>query len=642
MLYRDVKKEFLNVALSSLRASFKQCISDSISLCEFFERGQAATPLGDLLHKLENETPNRPLGVTLLALTPEARQAAVKWLYGQKFSVFSLQITNQVGLLEVHLKEHGYALEKSTGERLEFDDWDSFLSAVNASNVFETSSEEVKVATQVNTAVRNLQVLLPESSQFVHDSPSLMTRLVRQTNVLMVAAPPDYRLTDIDTQVVNQLKVDMGAFWPLLPVDELADDVNIPAQGWWSQHQSLLTFSPTLLTTHVNAKIPPQLAEVNDVVRETMLLMHSVTRFSSVVEAISDRYEQEISQLQSRKKREQRKTQPVEASMLDPNFWGQLRTEMGEVAASLQKQLSEQNRKRELATSAGQAGLNQLIDNLSYQDLNKTLSYKVFKLNLCDEAIQKLTRYIQQQQRTALAEDITVINQQLQNAAETLAVKCQQQLGYRPTFAVPALPESTLWAELRDSLGLELRYQGEIPQKGFIDRLSEGRKGVMVLLMIAMLLGYVGIDLRSSGWMGLLVLPIFIGAIIYTYISFNKEEQYRLDKELVRVREEISSTGRRLTNDLQRLKMNRLSDHIEQIKKLWQQQIETISREHQAQVIKDKEQNSAKARTRLQAIETQLQDWSHYRLPVQKLLSASSQLLINTRQYLSQLNAGKR
>lgn len=623
---------------SSLQKDFQQIVDDSLRVCDFMERGQAATPLTDLLHQLSKDSQTKPLGVTLLALTSGARQSALKWLYGQNFAFLSLQVSQQPGLLEINLRDQGYSLEKSTGERLEFSDWDSFMAAVKTIGLMDTGRPpELRIATQAPTGVRNLQVLLPESSDFVNESPALLTRLLRHTNVLMVAAPPDYHFNDADIRVLDQLRDDMCVFWPLLPVDELSDDIHIPERGWWSVPRSLVSLPPTLLTTHIDAAIPPQLAEVRDTLREALLLSLSATRLQGAAEAISDRYEQEVKQLASRKNREQRKSEPAEAQVVDNSFWLQIRNELGDQCTALNKQLQEQNRKREAPTATGIVGVQQYLANLSYEDLNRESGYKVYKLSLSSEYVAGLTQLLQNQQRAALKEDITLAQRHLQKTAETIANKCQQQMGFVPTLSIPAWSENQLWQDLRENIGLELRYQGELPKRGFIDRLSEGRKGVMMLLMSVMLLGYVGIDVRNSGWLGLLIVPIFIGAIIYTYISFNKDEQHRLDKELGRVRDEINTSGRRLVSDLQRVKTNKLMDLIDATKKNWQQQLDVLARDYQARAQADKEQAASKARSRIQAIDTQIMEWNQYRLPLQKLASAAQQLISNSRNYLLEL-----
>lgn len=609
----------------------------SLDICQFIEKGQANTPLGELFQQLVQDSKTDPLGITLLCLTENARSAALKWLYGHNFAVFSLQVSRQIGLLEVSLKERGYSLEKSTGERLEFESWDSFIKGISDAALFQGEMiNELKVATQAPTGVRNLQVLMPESTAFIAESPALLTRLLRKSNVLMVAAPPDYQLSSTDRTVLANLREDMCALWPLLAVDELNSEVHIPDRGWWAGQTSLVTLPPTLLTTHVDTAIPSYLSEARDQLRQALQLSLLAKRQNLAVDALNDRYETELRQLQSRKKREQRKSEqtgPV-SSASDSVVWSQMRSEMSDDCAQLTKHLQELQRKRELPNSTDSNLLKSQIDALAYEDLDREHGYKVIKLSLGEKYLGRLVQTLHQQQQLSLKQDLKQVQQQLQNLAARIEEKCQNQLGFKPVLGLLSISENQLWNDIKEISGLELRYQGELPKRGFIDRLSEGRKGAMMLLMSVMLLGYVGIDLRNSGWMGLLILPIFFGAVIYTFISFKQDERHRLDKELTRVRDEVTTHSRRLMNDVYRLKNNKLMDYIEANKKQWLMQIDQYGREHQQRTQAESSQIAQRAKTRISAIDNQLKEWQNYRSSVQRLVSGAQSLLEKTRQAL--------
>ncbi|MBB3168025.1 hypothetical protein [Simiduia aestuariiviva] len=633
--------------LPQLTEEFQSCTQQGLSVCQFIERGQANTPLGDLFEQLQRGASNKPLGITLLGLSEDARSAALKWLYGHNFAVFSLEVCQQIGLLEVHLKERGYSLEKSTGERQEFDSWDDFMAAIGAAELFEKSANAaasgakgaLKIGTEAPTGVRNLQVLMPENSAFVAESPALLTRLLTESNLLMVAAAPDYQLTEVDKQVIKHLQEDMVAFWPLLPVDELSEDLAIPEKGWWTQWHSIITLPPTLLTTHIDAAIPAHLAEVRDELRMAMQLALQVKRQVSATDALSDRYEQELKQLQSRKKREARKSSQDQSQAPDLTFWSQLRTEINDECQAATRALQEASRKRELGSSTGNAQLKQHTDSLTIDDLEREDGYKTVKLTLGKQYQSELMRFLQHNSKQALQQDLQSLQSALQAAADRLAEKCAQQLGYKPVLAVPAPDEKSLWQDMVEMIGLELRYQGELPKRGFIDRLSEGRKGAMALMMSVMLLGYIGVDLRTSGWLGMVLVPVFIGTIIYTFISFKKDEAHRVDKELSRVREELLASSRRLSAEISRLKQTKLAEYTDALKKQWSLQLEQTAKDVSARTQAERDQIAHRARTRIGAIDTQLSEWQNYRLTVQRLITNVQQLHDKMLRYLKSVSA---
>jgi hypothetical protein len=430
----------------------------------------------------------------------------------------------------------------------------------------------------------------------------------------------------------------MVAFWPLLPVDELLPDLQIPTKGWWTQIQALFNLPPILLTTHIDAEIPAHLSEVQNDLRRALQLSLQAKRQLSVSDAVIDRYEQELRQLQSRKKREIRKSDTTTVSQHDLTLWTQLRAELNDQCQQTLKTLQETGRKRELPNSTGNISLKQHTDTLTYHDLDREEAYKTIKLSLGSSYQAQLLQFLQQSNKQSLKQDVQLLNKQFQLLAEILGQQCKVLLGYKPNFNMPAVDDNALWQDINGMIGLELRYQGELPKRGFVDRLAEGRKGVMVLMMSAMLLGYIGIDLRNSGWIGLILLPVFIGTVIYSFVSFKKDEQHRLDKELVRVRDELLSASRRVLMDINRLKQNKLADYTDNLKKQWQQQLELLAREHQGRSQIERDQNMTRAKTRITAIDTQMSEWQKSTPIIQRLKVNASQLLEKTERYLSNLN----
>ncbi len=630
--------------IEQLSREFNANISSSLDICQVLERGQANTPLADLFQQLQKNLGNKPLGITLIGLTPATRNAALKWLYGHNFAVFSLEVSQQIGLLEVQLKDQGYSLEKSTGERLEFDSWDEFMHAAQEARLFAAVSPDqvrtkgaLKIGTQSVTTARNLQVLIPESCEFIANSPALLSRLLAESNLVMVAGEPDQQLTASDQAVLAQLLDDMVACWPLLPVDELNPDTRFPEKGWWTQLKSAVTLSPTLLTTHVDAAIPTALAEVSHNLRQGLQFALQTKRLHSVSEAMKERYEQELRQLNSRKSRESRRSDESSPA-LDYSFWSQLKTELADEIQSLQKDLQESSRRREVPTGTTHVSLKQLIDTIDYDDLDREDHYKVIKLSLSRKSQDDLTGFIQQQSKQQLRQDGESIQQRLQTLLDRISDKLQKQTGALIGWQLPKLPEKTIWQDMQELISLELRYQGELPKRGFIDRLSEGRKSVMVVMMSVMLLGYVGMDLRSSPWLSFIVVPMFFGAIGYSFYSFRKDEEYRLDKELTRVREELLSAGRRTITDLNRLKQTKLNEFTDQQKKQWLQQLESFAKEQQNKQQAEQAQAASKAKARIGAIDSQLSELNSLSSTVQRVSREVQNLLEKTRQMLSQLN----
>ena len=626
-------------SLQQVKTNFKNNIKKSLDVCQFVERGQAQTPLTDLFSRLETDLNNRPFSITLLCLNQESRLAALKWLYGHNFAVFNLEVSSQIGLMEIHLRDRGYSLEKSTGERQDFENWEQLAEAISEARLVKDDGKaDIRLGAEARTGVKNLHVLMPESAQFINDSPALMTRLMRETNVLMVVAPPHYSLSDIERQVLDSLLEEMAGFWPLLPVDELSDDINIPEHGWWQLRQPIINMPPTLLTTHVDAKLPSFLTDADDPLRQALHLLQISKKFHSACAAVEDRVEQEIKQLNSRKKREARKGQgKTGLAMPDTGQWSNVRNTISDELAEISRKLQDICRKRELGTSTGSVTLKQHVDSLTPEDLTREDGYKQIKLSLSKKYIGDLMHFLESTNKQALNDDFDAVTKAIKEINDRSIGQMEKIMGYRPQLTYQKLDRNAVWQDVKELIDVELRYQGEMPKRGILDRLSEGRKSAFVVLMSASLLGYMGIDIRRSGWIGIIIFPVFIGGIIYTFKSWKKEDQMRLEKELGRVRDEVLNNARRLLTDVNRVKSNLFGQYLEGVKKSWQQQVEALSHDWQNKIKDESREEVSKAAARVQLIDKQLGEWQRQQSPVQQLQREAESLLSDSRNCVAQL-----
>ena len=627
------------VSLQQVKSSFQKNIEKSQDICQFVERGQAQTPLSDLFSQLQTDLNSKPFSITLLCLNDESRLAALKWLYGHNFAVFNLEVSSQIGLMEIHLRDRGFSLEKSTGERQDFENWEQLAEAIKDARLVQVDGKaDLRLEAEARTGVKNLHVLIPESARFIQDSPALLTKLIRETNVLMVAAPPHYSLSDVERQILDNLLEEMAGFWPLLPVDELADNINIPEQGWWHLRQPVISLEPTLLTTHIDAKLPVFLTGADDSLRQALHLLQISKKFHSACEAVDDRFEQEVRQLNSRKKREARKGKDENgAAYIDQNQWAAIRNTLSDDIADISRKLQDTCRKRELNTSTGSVSLKQHIDSLTPDDLAKEDAYKQIKLSLSQKYIDELMRFLETTNKQSFKDDLSKINEAVNDLNNKIIDQMEKIIGYRPTLSHTALDANAAWHDLDELLSVELRYQGDMPKRGIMERLSEGRKSAFVILMSASLLGYMGLDIRKSGWIGIIILPVFIGGIIYTFRSWKQEDQARLEKEIDRVRDEVLNNARRLNAEINRHKSTIFNHYLDTVKKSWQQQIETLGRDWQTRTKMDSQQEAKKATARIQAIENQLNDWQNYRMPIQQLQREADKLLSDSQTCVEQL-----
>ena len=605
-----------------MSSRFKQHIFNvslqGLSVCEKLERGQADTPLADHYRQIERDIDSAPFSVVLLGLTTEARTAVLAWLYGKDFSVLSVNVVKQLGLVEISLRERGYTIERADGERLEFDRLAPFMDALQKSDVLSPNDggswvDPVRLGVNSSQGLQGLKVYMPESPEMVLKNPGLLNRVVTQANLLVVAAPLHYDLSDQDQQAILEISQNMDGFWPLLVVDELEEDTSMPSIGWWQKHKSpTVQLKPQLLTTHIEANIPGMLQDIDDDTRQGLFLYLQAQRVIHASEAVEERNQQDLRQLQSRKNREQRKSKSgendIKSGITERHQWDGLRNNLNDELSKLNKQLQESGKKSLLPDAKLMAQLEQFVSRLNVDDLEQDPGYKTIKLTVKDSFLNELKNNLSTMLKQQLREDLSSLAEKLKKQQEQMEAEARELTNQPQNMPLNAPEEKQLWSHLKEQLSVSVRYRGEMPKRGAMERFSDGRKAIMGISMMAMVVGGVfkavwGLDLRS---IIMLIAPlIFLGATLYSFIMWPKEDAERLDKELDKVRDGLSSEIKRLLNDLQRDKQSKINDHLDSQKKNIQKKLEELMRETQKEQEQAIGQQKEQAQKRIQQIDMQ-------------------------------------
>jgi hypothetical protein len=186
-----------------------------------------------------------------------------------------------------------------------------------------------------------------------------------------------------------------------------------------------------------------------------------------------------------------------------------------------------------------------------------------------------------------------------------------------------------IWGPIDELLHLQTRYAGEIPRRGFLQRLGEGRRVVFTLLMVGSLVGgFMGFNIRRAAGMGPVFLLLFVGVVIYTYFSWRAEDRAVFETELGRLREALSMDFSRLLSEVLRERQNRLQAAIEDVRRDVGVSIDAAQREAAAGAAAAGEQERRASRTRLRVVEQRLRE-----------VQAMGHALARTRQGLDRLHA---
>ncbi|MGX5174013.1 hypothetical protein ACUR5C_08330 [Aliikangiella sp. IMCC44653] len=615
---------------------FKQNIfnvsQQGLSVCEQLEKGQAETPLAEHFQQIERDIDSSPFSMVLMGLTTEARTAVLAWLYGKDFSVLSVNVVKQLGLVEISLRERGYTLERANGERQEFDRLDPFMEALQKSDVLSPNDgqdwvDPIRLGVNSAKGLQGLKVYMPESPDMVLKNPGLLNRVITKANLLVVAAPLHYELSDNDQKAILEVSENMDGFWPLLIIDELEEDTGLPEIGWWQKHNApTVQLKPQLLTTHVDARIPSMLQDIDDKARQALFLHLQARRVIHASEAVAERSQQELRLLQGRQKREQRKSQAAETEIksggIERHQWDDVRSNITDKMAKLNKKFQEQGKKSLLPEAELSSQLKQFVDRLSVSDLNQEPGHASIKLSVKDSFLDELKNQLKVLLKRQLKSELSDLNKDLAKQRQLIEKQAKELTAQPQIIEINSPDEHALWSGLKEQLSVSVRYRGEMPKRGFMARLSDGRKAIMGISMMAMVIGGLfkavwGVDFRS---MIMLIAPlIFIGAIVYSYIVWPKEDAERFAKELDRVKEGLTSEIKRLLSELQRDKQAKVSDHLDGEKKAILKKLDELNRNTQASQEQAVSQQKQQAARRLTQIDQQIKELQMIDLEISSL-----------------------
>lgn len=613
------------------RQQLQQISRQALDICEQLERGQAHTPLSDMIYAQQSALANAPLTIVLLGLTQDSLNQTLGWLYGDVFKGTLISTETLSGYLEVNIGQQGYEIGLVKSQKKQYNAQKDFMQALQIEMGLSKSSIQNPFALSLENTrgIAELKLLIPESIEALLDSPSLLNALISQSNIVMVAAPIKYTLSREDHETIEAVTSNMRGFMPLLTVDELSENISLPEIGWWEQHKKAQEqLTPKLITKHIDASLPEFLTNAADPQRETYLDSFFASKLSQTLSAIFDRYQQESGVLQQRQAKLQQQVRNTQTSSLDRNIQDSIRTNLDEQFLTSRKKLEEQLQKIGLLQSPLMQSMDKQISQLQFSDLHTEESHSIIKLSLQTATIDDLKNNLMLESKNALKD----YYQQGTNSIDVIVKELNQSLAAQAISPIASINfdgYDAMYETLKQRLELNIKYRGEMPKRTTLTRLGESRKIIMGMSMAAMVLGGMakavwGIELRDA--LTAIAPLLLIGGFAYTYVQWPKEDAERLAKELDRIHDTLIGEVKRLVSDVQRFIQQQILELLEtnkrQIQKLYQQQFQ----QHQDRAKQQQENQSQQHQQKLQQVDQSLRQWQTVERQLERLKSDAQNL----------------
>jgi hypothetical protein len=557
-------------------------VQQAVDLAGQIERGQAQMPLRDHFEGIAAGLDSSPFTLTLVGLDVESRGAALGWLCGEDFHVLTLDVPGTAGLVEVRLSERGYVLLKG-GCRKEFDQLEPFLEAVRAADLVRQGDADawldpMHLEIKAPRGLQGLRLLMPESPSALVQNPAVTTWLRAQANLLAVAGPTDREPDVAAVDAVRELAVDAPATWVI--TCGAPAPPGFLARGWPSALGGG-AFPSVHLPQDSQGPPPPTpafLAEGRSNIRLGLCGCQQTRRFEAALDMLEERVQGDIRVQTARRKALTRRATTLSDRSQDlalREAADALRREAGERLNRLRNDLAEAYRGRVLASSASCNKINNLMEDLTEEDLARETGKSIVHLSVSPTALRKAERLVRDLVSADVEADLAGLSPALEAPGRDLAAGLAPFGEGGAATGFERLDGPAVAEAAAKGVHLVPRFRGELHEKNGMEKVFDlamhARRPMFLLTMLAPL----GIPFLSRvREVASLMAVILVGGIAFAWKSYRDEQHERLDRELVRLREALGNELKQLYDQALRGWQNLALRHTHEVEKHAERQIE--------------------------------------------------------------------
>lgn len=550
------------------------------------ERGQAQSPLGAHIQELLGESSLGGLGLSCVGLEKESMVVLLAWLFGVDELPAEMLFSADVAInVKVHSDRYSATLISCAATEY-----------TDAAGLATALPQLLKEAAAARRAVH---ITIPERAALQRVNLCIWTgtlkdglgvapfnEMMRATSVLIVAGPVEYCLNLDEKAELLDLVSGMAAVWPVVS-DARKEGVR---SAWYEDSifsRALSKLPASFLKPEELYMTPNFIRDSGDAARRMVEGARTARRIAGSVEALGDHFSSEMSRITALRAREERIGRSLEKNSGN----GQERDQIEELRELIDKHfhdmdatIQEQNRKALLPAGNVNLAVQRVLEDLRESDIDQEVGHSTIKLTLQREFQEHLLNAAKSELNNQYRDDMYVLNTGFSTCRDAVKAKLESLMGAQASVAQTPFDENAIWRLLRDAMALELKYRSEMPKRGGLERLGQGRQAVLgvmgILGLIAVMTGVSATTiLKDYPYLRKALIVVFIVVIPYTFIMWRKEDSARLEKELDRVRDQLSIEVKRLIGEIQREKMTRIAETMNQARRDLQKRSETILRE---------------------------------------------------------------
>ena len=591
-----------------------EAIRQAVDLATALERGQANQPLAELARNAS--ATSSTLSLVLLANEPTFRLQILQWLVGVHHHLVAIHLSASQETIEIKLQERGFTLETDQGGRREFSTGEQFTDAIKeymtALGNEGHGIERVAVGLSAPSPLHDLSIFVLPKTEIILRTGS--ANLATSGSILMVAFSAYQNWTEADQSILRLLAPSTAVIWPVVRNEE--DGKYFETIKNQIAQIGLPILPPLNLVATVSGILPVFITDnTNNSLRASLASASTTQTLNSLAEMLHERYETDLAQLRSRLKRETRLEGNVEAGSREQIVkaeFEKMRTRANEEFTALSNSLRENIRRSVTRTGTIGKSLRKIADLVKPIDLEHENTSKAVRLTLSPHAIDDVQKRYLKVLRQFMDEQCVIIR----DSGNLFRTQTEEslRLAGSSTLSIPMeSPDSgRIWDSLHEATLIEVKYQSEMPKRGFMQRLGQGRQMVFGILMVLSLVGnfiFPGSNFRRMAIVGLVLLFVFVGAVMWTFHSWKREDEEKISKEIEKVQEGVLTELEKLASEGGREIQVRLLEHLDQAKRDYLYRLENIMRELLTTISAEVQSQTSDTRNRIKLLQQRERDF---------------------------------
>lgn len=283
------------------------------------------------------------------------------------------------------------------------------------------------------------------------------------------------------------------------------------------------------------------------------------------------------------------------------------------------KEIAENSRLFLAANGEGTTQLKTIVGHFGADIIHEERRPKVIILTV-DEG--ELRRLVQQMEALFWANGKRVAERADKKVAEVVQEFSRELAAYNPDAAAPTAerfdPEK-LKKAIAAMLHTNLSYRGELPVKGFFERIQASRQIVFLMVGLLSLAGASAI--ARSPIVIFLTLTIFCFMLFKTSRDFRQEAIETREKELERLLELMRTQMRQQLQELETVRVNQWREHLQTVRRNVATALDQATREGAARQARELEDDRQKIQLKQRALDKAQRDHLALEQRLQALLT---------------------